>query len=94
MAAWVKFHADHNAIQTRGNLAGKEILTRLSSNHNDGTNPMALLEVDNLVLSFAGLHVIKDLSFTVEEGSIASLIGPNGAGKTSVFNCLTGFFQI
>ncbi len=54
---------------------------------------MALLEVDNLSLSFAGLHVIKDLSFTVEEGSIASLIGPNGAGKTSVFNCLTGFYK-
>ncbi len=54
---------------------------------------MALLEVDNLVLSFAGLQVIKELSFTVEEGSIASLIGPNGAGKTSVFNCLTGFYK-
>jgi len=54
---------------------------------------MALLEVDNLVLSFAGLDVIQDLSFTVEEGSIASLIGPNGAGKTSVFNCLTGFYK-
>ncbi|MFW2367370.1 MAG: ABC transporter ATP-binding protein [Desulforhopalus sp.] len=54
---------------------------------------MALLEVNNLVLSFAGLHVIKDLSFTVEPGSIASLIGPNGAGKTSVFNCLTGFYK-
>ncbi|MGW8193504.1 MAG: ABC transporter ATP-binding protein [Desulforhopalus sp.] len=54
---------------------------------------MALLEVEDLVLSFAGLHVIKDLSFTVEKGSIASLIGPNGAGKTSVFNCLTGFYK-
>lgn len=54
---------------------------------------MALLEVNNLVLSFAGLQVIKDLDFTVEEGSIASLIGPNGAGKTSVFNCLTGFYR-
>lgn len=54
---------------------------------------MALLEVNNLMLSFAGLHVINDLSFTVSEGSIASLIGPNGAGKTSVFNCLTGFYK-
>jgi branched-chain amino acid transport system ATP-binding protein len=54
---------------------------------------MALLEVNNLSLSFAGLHVIKELDFTVEEGSIASLIGPNGAGKTSVFNCLTGFYR-
>lgn len=54
---------------------------------------MSLLEVKNLRLSFAGLHVIQDLSFMVEEGSIASLIGPNGAGKTSVFNCLTGFYK-
>lgn len=54
---------------------------------------MALLEVKNLMLSFAGLDVIKDLSFSVEKGSIASLIGPNGAGKTSVFNCLTGFYK-
>ncbi len=54
---------------------------------------MALLEVDNLILSFSGLEVIRDLSFSVSEGSIASLIGPNGAGKTSVFNCLTGFYK-
>jgi branched-chain amino acid transport system ATP-binding protein len=54
---------------------------------------MALLEVNNLTLSFAGLHVIKALDFTVEEGTIASLIGPNGAGKTSIFNCLTGFYR-
>ena len=54
---------------------------------------MALLEVDNLGLSFAGLQVIKELSFSVEEGTIYSLIGPNGAGKTSVFNCLTGFYK-
>ncbi len=54
---------------------------------------MALLEVENMVLSFAGLEVIRKLDFRVEEGSIASLIGPNGAGKTSVFNCLTGFYR-
>ncbi len=54
---------------------------------------MALLEVENLILSFSGLQVIRELGFTVEQGSIASLIGPNGAGKTSVFNCLTGFYR-
>ena len=54
---------------------------------------MALLEVKDLGLNFAGLQVIKELNFSVEPGSIASLIGPNGAGKTSVFNCLTGFYK-
>jgi branched-chain amino acid transport system ATP-binding protein len=54
---------------------------------------MALLEVHDMVLSFSGLEVIRELSFAVDKGSIASLIGPNGAGKTSVFNCLTGFYR-
>ncbi len=54
---------------------------------------MALLEVEDLVLRFSGLEVIRELGFTVEQGTIASLIGPNGAGKTSVFNCLTGFYR-
>jgi len=54
---------------------------------------MALLEVEDLILSFSGLQVIRELGFQVAEGSIASLIGPNGAGKTSVFNCLTGFYR-
>jgi branched-chain amino acid transport system ATP-binding protein len=54
---------------------------------------MALLEVQDLVLSFSGLEVIRELDFTVEQGTVASLIGPNGAGKTSVFNCLTGFYR-
>lgn len=54
---------------------------------------MALLEVQDLILSFSGLEVIRKLSFTVETGTVASLIGPNGAGKTSIFNCLTGFYK-
>lgn len=54
---------------------------------------MSLLEVTKISLRFGGLKVIENLSFTVQEGSIASLIGPNGAGKTSVFNCLTGFYR-
>lgn len=54
---------------------------------------MPLLEVKKINLRFGGLRVIKDLSFTVEKGTIASLIGPNGAGKTSVFNSLTGFYK-
>jgi len=54
---------------------------------------MPLLDVKKINLSFGGLKVIKDLSFSVEKGAIVSLIGPNGAGKTSVFNCLTGFYR-
>ena len=51
-----------------------------------------LLEVSGLSLRFAGLQVLRELSFSVAAGSITSLIGPNGAGKTSAFNCLSGFY--
>jgi len=51
---------------------------------------MALLEVENVTLTFRGLAALLSVSFTVEEGSITSLIGPNGAGKTSMLNCVSG----
>jgi branched-chain amino acid transport system ATP-binding protein len=50
-----------------------------------------LLEVHALSKSFGGLHAVKDLTFSVDEGEIVALIGPNGAGKTTVFGLLSGF---
>jgi branched-chain amino acid transport system ATP-binding protein len=51
----------------------------------------ALLQVERLNKRFGGLHAVKDVSFTLEGGSITGVLGPNGAGKTTVFNLLTGF---
>jgi branched-chain amino acid transport system ATP-binding protein len=51
---------------------------------------MPLLEVHNLSLSFGGLQVLTNLSFTVMEREIVSIIGPNGAGKSTTLNVLTG----
>jgi len=51
---------------------------------------MHLLEVRGLTKHFGGIRAIEDVSFRIEDGSIASIIGPNGAGKTTLFNCLTG----
>jgi len=50
-----------------------------------------LLEVAGLSKRFGGLHAVKDVSFSLQAGSITGVLGPNGAGKTTMFNLLTGF---
>ena len=54
---------------------------------------MALLEVNNLSISFGGLRAVGDFNLTIEQGELYGLIGPNGAGKTTVFNLLTGVYK-
>lgn len=53
----------------------------------------ALLEVDGLSKSFAGLRAAHNLTFSVGEGEIVALIGPNGAGKTTCFNLIAGVYR-
>ena len=53
---------------------------------------MPLLEARKLTMRFGGLTAVKQVDFTIEKGTIASLIGPNGAGKTTFFNMLTGIY--
>ena len=53
---------------------------------------MALLEVNNLCISFGGLRAVDDFHLTIEKGQLYGLIGPNGAGQTTVFNLLTGVY--
>jgi ABC-2 type transport system ATP-binding protein len=46
------------------------------------------LVVEQINKSFAQLHVIKDLSMEVREGSIFGFLGANGAGKTTTMRML------
>ena len=54
---------------------------------------MALLEVNNLSISFGGLRAVDNFNLQIEKGELYGLIGPNGAGKTTVFNLLTGVYK-
>ncbi len=52
-----------------------------------------LLEVEDIHLSFKGVHAIDGVSFEVGEHELFAIIGPNGAGKTSIFNCLNQVYR-
>lgn len=42
---------------------------------------------------FPGVHVLKDISFSVEEGEVHALLGENGAGKSTILNILHGVYS-
>lgn len=47
-----------------------------------------IIEVENLVKSYSGVPVVKDISFYVKRGQIFALLGTNGAGKSTVIDTL------
>lgn len=51
---------------------------------------MSVLKVENLLQSFGGVEVLRNVSFSLEAGERVALIGPNGAGKTTLLNVLSG----
>lgn len=55
---------------------------------------MKILECKNLKKSFGKKKVIKDVSFSIEEGDILGFIGPNGAGKTTTIKLILGLQRI
>lgn len=49
---------------------------------------MAILEVEHISKTFEHTEVLKDISFSLEEGQVLSIIGSSGSGKTTLLRCL------
>ena len=49
---------------------------------------MAVLEVKNIKKSFDGMDVLKDVTFSLEQGQVLAIIGSSGSGKTTLLRCL------
>ncbi|HEV2011147.1 MAG TPA: ABC transporter ATP-binding protein [Candidatus Limnocylindria bacterium] len=50
----------------------------------------AVLEVHGIAAAYGDVQALWDVSFTVEEGQVATLLGSNGAGKTTTLRVISG----
>ena len=46
------------------------------------------VEFVNINKRFPGVHVLKDISFSVEEGEVHALLGEKGAGKSTLIRTI------
>ena len=53
----------------------------------------AVLELDNISLSFGGVKALTSISLDVREREIRAIIGPNSAGKSSMLNVINGVYH-
>ena len=51
---------------------------------------MIALSLSDINLSFGADVILKDISFSVNDGDRVGIIGVNGAGKTSLFRVIMG----
>ena len=49
---------------------------------------MSILEVKNIEKHFGKTKVLKDVSFSLDEGNALAIIGSSGSGKTTLLRCL------
>ena len=49
-----------------------------------------IVRCDRLGVELGGVTVLRDLSFSVDEGDFLAIVGPNGGGKTTLLRVLLG----
>ena len=53
----------------------------------------ALLQLNEIHMSFGKVNALESVSMNIRKGEIHSVIGPNGAGKTVMMNCINGLYR-
>ncbi|GKX34671.1 MAG: sugar ABC transporter ATP-binding protein [Rhizobiaceae bacterium MnEN-MB40S] len=60
---------------------------------NTQTSATALVEMNNVSISFGGIHAVDDATVDLFPGEVVGLLGHNGAGKSTLIKILSGAYQ-
>ena len=52
-----------------------------------------MFEISNLSVNYGGIEAVRDISFSVPDGSVVTLIGANGAGKSTTLRTIAGLVK-
>ncbi len=52
-----------------------------------------MLKIENLHVSYGGIHALRGVSMEVPDGKIVTLIGANGAGKSTTLRTISGLVK-
>ena len=74
---------------------GKGDVLTIDMNSAAGTNGAGaevapLIELRDVVFSYAGHTVVDGVSLQVDRGELVALLGPNGCGKTTIMRLING----
>ena len=65
----------------------------MSHDHTPHANSEPLISLEQVNHYFGDRHVLQNISFSLNSGSITTLIGPNGAGKTTLVKVVLGLLK-
>jgi zinc transport system ATP-binding protein len=55
--------------------------------------PINSIRVDDLTFCYNGLEILRDISFSVNEGDYLGIVGPNGSGKSTLIKNILGILK-
>ena len=55
---------------------------------------MATIRIMNVTVSYGNKQILKNLSFSVEDGACCAVLGPSACGKTTLARAVCGFNKL